>query len=162
MKHFAIVRRWRKDTKVGQRLFLLLMLLMMTTCLACARDEVTTDTRRLPEAAQTFLAEHFPTAAVTYIKIDHDFLSGSEYTVRLADGTEVDFDKAGQWTEVDCGRRAVPAALVPDYAVRETSRQFPQEPIVKVERKRGRIEVELANDLSFRFDRRGRLVEVED
>ncbi|HAP49911.1 MAG TPA: hypothetical protein DCQ56_01665, partial [Porphyromonadaceae bacterium] len=66
----------------------------------------------LPTPITDFLKQHFPQATVSFVETDNEF-GGVEYDVTLSDGTEVDFDKAGQWENVDCHAKAVPAALVP-------------------------------------------------
>jgi len=56
---------------------------------------------------------------------------------------------------------AVPAALILDFAKKYVEEHFSEQIIFKIEKKRG-IEIELANDLSLRFNNKGELVEADD
>lgn len=84
------------------------------------------------------------------------------YEVTLTDRTEIDFDKKGNWTEVDCKKNAVPAALIPASVKDYVKANFPNEIITKIERKSTGIEVELANDFSLKFNKKGQFVSLDD
>ena len=88
--------------------FILLALLFVQ----CDRqDIVTQDKSRLPQPAQDFIATYFPTEEVDFIKIDKEL--STTYEVRFASGTELAFDKNGDWIEVDCKQSAVPEDIIP-------------------------------------------------
>ena len=80
----------------------------------------------------------------------------------IADGCTIDFDKKGNWTEVDCKKNAVPAALIPASVKDYVKANFPNEIITKIERKSTGIEVELANDFSLKFNKKGQFVSLDD
>ncbi|MDR0894581.1 MAG: PepSY-like domain-containing protein [Prevotellaceae bacterium] len=124
-------------------------------------DVITQDINQLPAAARSFIGKYFADVKVSYIKIDKELLS-TDYEVLLTDRTEISFDGKGEWTEVDCKRIAVPAVLVPDYIVAYVKSSFPDQIITKIERNRWGTEVELLNDISFRFNKSGRMVEADD
>jgi hypothetical protein len=146
-----------------KRLFLTLLVALTTSTFASAQmgDVITQDVNQLPAAARAFINRYFADAKVSYIKIDKEILS-THYEVLLTNRVEIEFDSKGEWREVDCKVVAVPSTLVPDYIHAYVKASFPQEFITKVERNRWGTEVELRNDVSFRFNRSGQMVEADD
>jgi hypothetical protein len=141
--------------------FLALALAVSVPVSAQYGDIITQDVNQLPQAARNFIGQHFAKTKVSYISIDKELFS-TEYEVLLADRTEIKFDGKGQWMEVDCKRAAVPAALVPEFAKSYVKTAFPEQFITQIERTRWGTEVELSNDISFRFNKRGQMVEADD
>ncbi|WP_373824973.1 PepSY-like domain-containing protein, partial [Bacteroides heparinolyticus] len=78
-----------------------------------AGDVITQDAKQLPLVARNFINRHFTKPQIHYIKIESEILQNKKYEVQLADFTEIDFDKQGNWLEVDCKKAAIPAALIP-------------------------------------------------
>ena len=76
-------------------------------------DEVRIRENRLPETARTFIRENFShTNVLTAEKEKED--GSVQYNVRLADGTEIEFDADGNWKSIDCEFSILPeAALLP-------------------------------------------------
>lgn len=139
-----------------------LVLALAAVQFAFAGDVITQDTKRLPMAARNFINQYFAKQQVSRIKIETGMLGSKKYEVSLANHTEIDFDGNGNWTEVDCDKTAVPEALVP-VSVREyVKTNFPQEVIVKIERERSGMEVELGNDYSLKFNSKGKFVSMDD
>ena len=57
----------------------------------CDEDrEIKSD--RLPDAAKSFISQYFPAESILYAEKDRDDRTVS-YSVRLSDGTEIDFDE---------------------------------------------------------------------
>ncbi|MCM1029052.1 MAG: PepSY-like domain-containing protein [Pseudoflavonifractor sp.] len=121
-------------------------------------------TGRLPKKATDFLAKQFSTTAI--VAVDEDF-DDQTFEVDLADGTDVEFDSRGEWTEVDAGRGCLPAAtvkaLLPSRAYSELSRLGYTSAIETVKRSARYYKVELRSpDIDdLRFDRDGKLVGIE-
>ncbi len=139
-----------------------LMLMFLSLQFACAKDIITQDEKRLPENARSFIEKHFPHVQISYIKIDNDFLESTKYKVLMTDRKELEFDKNGDWTEIDCKKEAVPATLIPENIATYVKQHFPEETITQIERKKRHIEIELGNDLSLKFDKNGKLIEIDD
>lgn len=128
---------------------------------AFADDVITQDVNQLPLTARNFINQYFTKPQVAHIKIETDILKNKKYEVLLTNRTEIEFNSEGNWTEVDCKKNAVPAALIP-VSVKEYVRQnFPRESITKIERKGG-VEVELTNDYTLKFNKKGRFVGMDD
>lgn len=140
----------------------ILMLVFLSLQLTYAKDVITQDEKRLPENARNFIEKYFPDIQVSYIKIDKEMLEPSKYKVLMTDRKEFEFDKNGNWTEIDCKNEAVPPALIPKNITSYVKQHFPKEIIIQIERKRRYTEVELSNDLSLKFNKNGRLIEIDD
>lgn len=139
-----------------------LTLVFLSLQLTFAKDTITQDEKRLPENARNFIEKYFPDIQVSYIKIDKEMLEPSKYKVLMTDRKELEFDKNGNWTEIDCKNEAVPSALIPETIISYVKQHFPKEIITQIERKRRYTEVELSNDLSLKFNKNGRLIEIDD
>ena len=57
---------------------------------------------------------------------------------------------------------AVPASVVPSFAVSYLKEHNFTEPVTKVERDRKGYEVELSTGVSFKFDKKGKFLEADD
>ncbi|MBQ8501775.1 MAG: PepSY-like domain-containing protein [Bacteroides sp.] len=139
----------------------ILVLALVAVQFACAGDVITQDANRLPQPARQFISKYFPNVQISHIKIDSEFLRGEKYEVLLTDRTEIDFDSKGNWQEVDCKKKAVPAALIPTNVKQYVEGNFPREIITKVDRRHG-VEVELGNDFSLKFNKKGKFVGMDD
>lgn len=119
---------------------------------------------RLPQKAHDFLTKHFPQSVIKDIEEEFD---SRTFEVDLADGTDIEFDSKGEWTEVDAGRgTCLPPALVkdllPDRAYREIDRLGLSTTVETVKRSEKSYKVELrgAELDDLRFDREGNLTEI--
>lgn len=145
-----------------KNLLSILLLTLLSLQFACAKDIITQDEKRLPENARNFIEKFFPEAEISYIKIDKDILEPTKYEVLLTDRKEIQFDKNGNWTEIDCQKEAVPASVIPENVATYVKQHFPNEIITQIERKGRYTEIELGNDLSLKFNKNGKLVQLDD
>lgn len=67
----------------------------------------------LPENSQKFVHTHFKGTEISYIKQESDFFLWKSYDLFFVNGSKIEFDRKGNWEEVDCMRDEVPAAIVP-------------------------------------------------
>ena len=115
----------------------------------------------LPIEAQTFIKTYFPEVPISYAKKDYEGLS-CKYEVRLNDGTEINFSKKGVWDKVDCQTSEVPAALIPQMIANYVQTNYAGSVIVKIDKERYGHQIELSNDLEFKFDKNGNLFDIDD
>lgn len=140
----------------------ILVLALVAVQFAFAGDVITQDAKQLPLTARNFINRYFSKPQISHIKIESEILQNKKYEVLLADRTEIDFDKKGNWLEVDCKKSTVPEALVPETVKEYVKAHFPREVITKIERERSGIEIELSNDYSLKFNKKGQLVSMDD
>ncbi len=135
--------------------YLFLMFLPMVIGLAsCDYHDKMVDAGDLPTKTTMFIADYFPGCNIVSIDKDRDFGSVS-YDVVLSCGVKLEFDKSGNWTEIDCSPNEVPNALVPDKILEYVVSKYPDNHIVKIEHKWSNYQIELNNDLELVFDKNG-------
>jgi hypothetical protein len=115
----------------------------------------------LPQKAQQFIDSHFKGAKITYVKDERDFLERT-FEVLFADGTKVEFDRSGEWKEVDCRRASVPAAIVPAQITQYVNSNYPNVNIQQIERDRVDYELRLSNRLELTFDTKFNIIDIDD
>ena len=140
--------------------FAALVCMMVQTVSTFANDKVVPE-EQLPAAAQSFIQKTFPGQAVSYAKVDRDF-GRTTYEVCLNNGTELEFDKKGNWDKVDCKFSAVPANLIPAAIADYVKAHFAGNKIVKIDKERYGYDVELSNELDLKFNKKGQLVNIDD
>lgn len=145
-----------------KRLLIALAVIMSISIAAVARDSYTHDASVLPQAAQTLLAQNFK-AGVSVVKIDKDFGRVSEYEVILTNGTEITFDRDGNWKNVEVGGNAtIPSALIPSQISEYVRANMSGQKIVGIEKERSGYDVELSNGIDMKFDKNGQFVRYDD
>lgn len=152
----------RKTMKIKK--FLLAITVLMAGCLAAvAGEKIYHDGAILPEAAKAMLTKNFK-AGVSLVKVDSDFGRVSEYEVILTDGTEVSFDRSGNWKEVDTSiKKQVPSNLMPKAIVDYVKKNHNGTRIVGVENKGSRgFEINLSNDIDLIFNADGKFLRYDD
>lgn len=141
--------------------FCLVALICLVTLSSCFADDKVISPEQLPAPAKTFIATHFPGNTVLIVQKDADFLK-TRYEVRLKDGTQIDFDKKGEWDKVDCQMTAVPAAIIPEVIANYVQTTYPGEQIVKIDKERYGYDIELSCDLELKFNKSGVLIDMDD
>ncbi len=138
-----------------KKLFILILGLLTLNVYAANDRPVTY--KELPQKAQQFITKHFSNVKFSSAKVD-----GREYEVYLSDGTQIDFNAAGEWKDVDCHARAVPASIVPEAIAKNVKANYPKSVfIVKIEKTRNGYDVELNNDIDLKYDAKGKLLRTE-
>lgn len=115
----------------------------------------------LPAKAQQFVKTHFSESKISYVKEERDFFDRN-YEIVFADGAKVEFNRSGEWIDVDCRYTSVPQAIVPDAIKAYVKERFPNVQIMEIERKRGNYEVKLSNKLELVFDKKLKIKDIDD
>lgn len=143
----------------------LLLVLTMLTCIigyTSAKDTYAHDASALPKAAQTVIANNFK-AKVSLVKIEKDFGRVSEYEVILTDGTEISFDRDGNWENVEVNNtKSVPSSIVPKAIRAYVAKTHPGQRIVGIDKERKGYEIELSNGIDMKFDKAGQFLRYDD
>ncbi|MFI3292376.1 MAG: PepSY-like domain-containing protein [Rikenellaceae bacterium] len=116
---------------------------------------------QLPKAAQSFLSTYYPSDKVSVATVERDGFD-KDYSVLLVNGVKIEFDKNGDWMDVDCNKNYVPEPIVPTNIAKEVESRFPSCKIVKIERDKRYFEVELDNKVELKFNNKGELIEVDN
>lgn len=136
---------------------LIALVLMMTAC-----SDRPVAVTQLPVQITTFVQQNFPGRAISYAVRDLE-ITGWQYDVVLADGTQIEFDTDREWDKIQCPlTMPVPTALIPAPIVAHLRASFPDAMITKIDKDYFGYEVELANGLELKFNKQGLLREMDD
>ena len=131
------------------------------SAISWAGDKYAHDASVLPKSAQTTLEKNFK-SKVSVVKIDKDFGRISEYEVVMTDGTEITFDRDGNWKDVEVNvSKAVPSGFVPAGVSNYVKSNQKGQRIVGIEKTRGGYEVELSNGVEMKFDKQGNFLKFD-
>lgn len=140
---------------------LMLGLVAVAGVFAAKADTYSRDVNTLPQAARLTLSNNFK-AKVSVIKIDKDLGRVSDYEVVLTDGTEIQFDRDGNWKEIEMPvNKGVPEKFLPKEINNYIKDNHKGEKVVGLEKERSGFEVTLSNDLDLKFDRNGNFVRYD-
>lgn len=115
----------------------------------------------LPASVKTFVSNHFSKENVASVVLDRGLIS-DEYSIFMNDGTQVEFDSKGQWTEMKSSANEVLKKFIPAKISDYISQKYPSVLIKEIKNKRNNFEVELSNGLDLVFDKKGQFLRFED
>ena len=124
-----------------------------------AKDRIYYDASPLPEMARQTIKKNFK-APINHVKVDKEMFD-TDYDVVLKDGTEIDFDKNGNWTSVETVN-GVPSAFIIPEIQNYLKANYRGQKVVKVSVDRRDYEVELSSGIELKFDRAGRFLGIDD
>lgn len=143
-----------------KRLLSFFAIMLLAIGSLAAKDRVTRDVNVLPASAKTLLNKYFAKTAVSHIKVDSNVFS-TEYDVVLVDGTEIEFDKDGNWKEIECGGGQVPNALILNSIKNFVAKNYKNATINKIEKGKNKYEIRLSTGLELEFDRAGNFLRID-
>ncbi|WP_338840526.1 PepSY-like domain-containing protein [Flavobacterium ginsenosidimutans] len=114
----------------------------------------------LPANAQAFLKTHFGSKKPSYILEDKEILS-TEYKVKFANEIEIEFDKKGNWKEVDGNNSKIPKSIVPKKIASYIKENFPKEKVTKIEIGSSGYETKLTNGLELKFNLKENFIKID-
>ncbi len=139
-----------------------MLVLAMTALIglqSCEKHDEIIAADALPSAAQAFVVAHFPEATILQVTKDYDDRSHS-FKVSLSDGTYLEFNKSGKWTEVENYATGVPEAIIPANILGYIQTTFPENYVVSIEL--GRIyDVELNSGMELDFSTAGEYLRID-
>lgn len=138
--------------------FILLMAMVMTMSLTMSADD---DDRvityqQLPQAAQTFLKKNFAKKVPLVVTADWD-----DFTIVYESGERVEFDRNGNWKDIECRASKVPVDLIPGQITAYLNKNYPGKSVVKLERRRMGYEVRINNGMEIEFNRNFQVIDVD-
>lgn len=113
------------------------------------KDEPISD-NALPSQAKTFIQQYFPSATIVSANKDKD-----EYEVVLSEGTRIDFNKSGEWTDVNAAiGKTIPSGFYPEEIDTYVAANFEGIGINEISKEKRGYDVELVTgtDLLFNYD----------
>lgn len=144
-----------------KKLAILLVCLLGIQAFVKADDDKPISAEQLPAQSLTFIKTHFSGLKISYAKMETDFFDKT-YDVVFVNGQKAEFDKNGEWKEVDCKYSAVPASVIPEAIKKYLTEQYPAETVIKIERDKTGYEVKLKNKLELKFNKAFQLTGIDD
>ena len=139
-----------------KHLLIMLAVLAIGFSAKADHDQVITF-NQLPATSQAFHKQHFANKVPLIVTMDWD-----DYTVRYESGEKVEFDKQGNWKEIDCRVSSVPRELVPEQIKNHIKSTFPGTTILKIDRNRRGYEVKLNNGLEIEYNPSFQVIDIDD
>ena len=117
---------------------------------------------QLPMPIKAFIQQYFPGQTITFAKKDLE-ITGWQYDVMLADGTQIDFDTDNVWDKIESPfTNPIPTALIPAPIATVLQANYPDAMITKIDKDYRGYEVDLANGLELKFNKQGELIDMDD
>ena len=115
---------------------------------------------KLPKAALQTISAHLPGRKIAIAKVETELFSKS-YTVIFTNGEKIEFDRSGNWTEIDCKRSEVPAKLVPTQIKNYVNTNYSGNKILKIEKDRNEYEINLSNGVEVKFNKNFMVIDID-
>lgn len=116
---------------------------------------------QLPATAQEFVKTYFSEYKIQYIFKDKEF-ADVDYKVRFEDGTEIEFNAKGEWTDVSSKQKCIPTGFILKEITNYVEMNHKDMCITDVEREFNRITIELNDNLEIEFNSKGKLISYDD
>ena len=144
-----------------KKLFFLLVCLFTIQTVAFADNDKPIQINQMPATAQQFIKQHFSGQKVAMAKVESDFFDKS-YEVIFTSGNKIDFDKKGNWKEVNCKFSFVPNAIIPVAIQNYVKTNYPETKILKIDKDKKDYEVTLSNRIELKFDLKFNLIDIDN
>lgn len=145
-----------------KKLFLVVAMTIFMVSATFAADTYSRDEKILPKAAVVTIANNFK-SKVSLIKVEKTIGITTEYDVILTDGTEIEFDRDGNWQSVEVSSsNAVPSGFILDGISKYVSKNHPKTRIVGIERDGANFDVTLSDGINLVFNTAGEFMKYED
>ncbi len=117
---------------------------------------------QLPSKAQTTIKSHFSDRVISTIFYDNE-LFDKDYEVRFEDGSKIDFDKDGDWINIEMKNNGgVPKSVIPSAINAYVSSKHSNNYVVDIDKECREYNVELNNGIDIVFDKNGNFKRYDD
>ena len=128
---------------------ILLGVWMLSSC----DDAKKIDFGDLPSEARSFIENYFPSADILSIVQEKED-GRKEYQVKLSNGTDMEFDEDGEWTNIECYFSPLPTGILPANVITKVEELHPEAYINGVEKELGGYVVEVTDAGGIDWDMR--------
>ena len=148
-------------TTMKKTVLFLFVALMGVAIFGCSDNDEPVGVDAIPSQARMFLEQYYPSVNTSRVEKEGKG-SSTKYDVHLVDGTEIEFDNAGNCISVDAPvGAAVPAGIVPTPIADFVADTYPNEKINEISRDNRGYEVELTNEVDLIFGIDGSFIRIE-
>ena len=146
-------------TIIKKTLMVLVCLVAFQTA-AMADNDKPVNVNQLPATAQQVIKGSFAGKKVALAKVESGLIDKS-YDVIFTTGEKIEFDRSGNWTEIDCKRSEVPATLVPTQIKNYVNTNYSGNKILKIEKDRNEYEINLSNGVEVKFNKNFMVIDID-
>jgi hypothetical protein len=126
-----------------------------------AADDKPIRFEQLPAKSQQIIKKYYPDQSISLVKRERDLLDRS-YEVIFTNGDKIEFDRNGEWKEIESRFSELPKDVVPKQIREYVEKHYPKVKINKIEKDSWNcLEIELANDMDLKFDSKYRLIDMD-
>lgn len=150
-----------KKQTVMKKLFVLFLCVATLPFIAKADNDKAIQFNQLPQMAQQFIQKNFTSTKVSYVKEESEFMDKT-YDVIFANGDKVEFNKKGEWKEINCKFNQVPASVIPALIQKHITENHPNTTVKKIEKDKRGYEVKLSNGLELYYNKQFNFVGMDD
>lgn len=136
-----------------RKLLAFLPILLGVWMLSSCDDEKKIDFGDLPSEARSFIENYFPSADILSI-VQEKENGRKEYQVKLSNGTDMEFDEDGEWTNIECYFSPLPTGILPANVITKVEELHPEAYINGVEKELGGYVVEVTDADGIDWDMR--------
>jgi len=146
-----------KLTIIFKSLFILLCVVLAT---GCDKDDEIVPQSELSAEIQAYIGTHFPTNAISQVKIDKES-GGKSYEVMLNGGIQLDFNSSNQIVDID-GTTELPDSVIPSEILVYVSQNYPSNVITDWELDDNHQQVGLDNGIELEFSMAGEFIRIDN
>ncbi len=143
-----------------KKIFLLAASFIFSIGAIYAGEEKNITMNELPVKAQEFIQTHWNNVGVTHIKMEKEF-SKTEYEVILANKTKIEFNKNGDWKDIENKETTIPMNVLMQPTITYIQNNYPGLGIREISKEHNHYEVKLENDLELKFDLKGNFIKID-
>lgn len=126
-----------------------------------AGDDMPISIDQIPAPAREFINMHFRDVKVSLATVDREILD-TTYEIFFADGRKAEFDRKGNWKDIDCKHARVPKAAIPEAISNYIDANHKGRYVTEIDRDRDDYEAKLDNGLELTFNLRFQLIGIDD
>lgn len=141
-------------------LLIITCLFCMTTTFGMADDDRPIRVEQLPAKAQQFIKTHFADSRIAISKVDTDWFDKT-YEVIFTNGDKIEFNRSGEWKDIDCKHSSVPEAAVPEQIKNYIRTNYQGAVVLSLEKDKNSYEVKLSNRVELEFDKWFNLIDID-
>lgn len=127
---------------------------------ACNAQEKIIPVNELPVGCSDFINNHFPRTEIKYAKLDSDVLA--TYEVTLNNGIKIEFNKKGEWTEIDANLLKVPTTIIPGPINEHVNINHPKVAVSMIEKEGNNTKVRLSDGTELEFNKAYQIIEIDN
>lgn len=114
---------------------------------------------QLPAKAQQVIKKNFASKKIAVVV--QDGMINKSYDVMFTNGDKVEFNRNGEWTEIDCRRTMVPTALIPSAIKTYVTQNYPDAKVLKIEKDGSEYEVKLSTGMEITFNKNYQAIDID-